>query len=45
VVENLTRRASREPALDWRPSIGLAAQGREAGGAPAAGGKGLDSQH
>jgi Trk K+ transport system NAD-binding subunit len=45
VVENLTRRTSREPALDWRPSIGLAAQGRDAAVAPAAGGKGLDSQH
>jgi hypothetical protein len=27
VVENLTRRTRSEPALDWRPSIGLAAQG------------------
>jgi Trk K+ transport system NAD-binding subunit len=32
VVENLTRGASREPSLDWRPSIALAAQARGAKG-------------
>lgn len=49
VVENLSRRPSREPGLDWTRSIGLAAQGREPSASSVAAkvtshAKGLDPQ-